>query len=107
MAISRGVNPEKIALTERSQNTFQEAKSIAEMLEKNETVALVTSAFHMYRAMNAFETQGLTPLAVPVDHMTETTLPSIINILPNSDALRKVSLFTRENIGRFYYSFKD
>ncbi|MEL0034301.1 MAG: YdcF family protein, partial [Paracoccaceae bacterium] len=55
---SQGISPSKILLTEIVQNTNDEAKAISKMLPNNKII-LVTSAFHMPRAVIVFQNQDL------------------------------------------------
>ncbi len=70
-----GVAPDSIAYEERSRTTWENALYTAEMLEKDELAPgddrpwlLVTSAWHMPRAMGAFRKAGIPVIAYPVDY---------------------------------------
>lgn len=69
----QGVTPERLLLEGQSRNTAENARlSLALAAPKpGETWLLVTSAFHMPRAMRSFETAGWTGLVPwPVDYRT-------------------------------------
>lgn len=64
-----GVAPERLVLEEKSRNTAENAAMTrAEIGIATGTTVLVTSAFHMPRAMGLFEKAGLDVIAWPVDY---------------------------------------
>ena len=102
-AISFGVPQAKILVTENVKNTYEESIAVTKLLPNNSSIILVTSAFHMHRSKYLFEKQGFDIIPYPVDFKTSNAKTSIMNFLPSVSSLNKVSLFIRENIGRFYY----
>lgn len=106
VSIKRGINPSAIQLTKEVQNTDQEAAAISKIISEEQKIALVTSAFHMPRAMKVFEHNNLQVIPVPVDHILGTQKFQITELLPNVGAIQKISLLSRELIGRIYYYFK-
>jgi uncharacterized SAM-binding protein YcdF (DUF218 family) len=64
-----GVEPERIIIEDRSQNTAENAKlsKIIVVPKASERWLLVTSAFHMARAIGAFRNAGFSVQADPVD----------------------------------------
>ena len=106
-AIKSGVSSKVIRITKNVQNTDQEAKAVAKIL--NETapnVILVTSAFHMYRAQKVFEAAGLSVSPFAVDFLSGTGKPTIMDFIPSAQAFSQTSFFIREIIGRLYYNLK-
>lgn len=67
-----GIAPGQLVLEDRSVNTWENAVEVAALpqVRPDGVYLLVTSAFHMPRAMGCFRTVGLSPLAWPVDHRT-------------------------------------
>ena len=102
-AISFGVPQAKILVTENVKNTYEESIAVTKLISNNSSLILVTSAFHMHRSKYLFEKQGFDIIPYPVDFKTSNAKTSIMNFLPSVSSLNKVSLFIRENIGRFYY----
>ena len=100
-AISLGVPPEKILVTENVTNTYEESIAVTKLIPNNSSIILVTSAFHMHRSKYLFENQGFEVIPFPVDFRSSTTKISIFSFLPNLGAMKKHQLFIRENIGRF------
>ena len=73
------------------------------MIPNNASIILVTSAFHMGRSKYLFEKNGFDVMPFPVDFRSSTADISIFSFLPSLGAMKKVSRFIKENIGRLYY----
>ena len=106
-AIKNGVPSEVIRITDKVQNTDQEAKEVAKLLNKNDPkIILVTSAFHMPRAQIVFEAAGLSVFPFAVDFMIGAKKSTVMDFIPNAGAFTGTSFFIREIIGRMYYYLK-
>ncbi len=103
---SLGINPNRILLSEIVQNTNDEAKAISRMLPKNSEVILVTSAFHMPRAVKVFQNQNLKVIPYAVDFRSSVKEINIIDFLPQASAFKDSNFYFREIIGRTYYSIR-
>ena len=103
---SQGINPNRILLSEIVQNTNDEAKAISRMLPKNSEVILVTSAFHMPRAVKVFQNQNLKVIPYAVDFRSSVKEINIIDFLPQASAFKDSNFYFREIIGRTYYSIR-
>jgi uncharacterized SAM-binding protein YcdF (DUF218 family) len=111
MRYARKLGVPEIALhtTGKVVNTEAEAQAVAELLrQKSRTrVLLVTSAFHMPRALKLFQETGLvvTPFRVDyqVDAAEEFTVRSLI---PRAEKFRKTEIAWREMIGRAWYALR-
>ena len=104
-AISLGLDPDQIFVTEKVKNTYEESIAVTKLIPNNSSIILVTSAYHMDRSKYLFENQGFKVNAFPVDFKSSNKELSLISFLPNVDSFYKTSLFIRENLGRFYYNF--
>ncbi|WP_189406188.1 YdcF family protein [Alteromonas halophila] len=95
-----GVNEADIIVVPHGENTHQEAKAIRAVVD-DKRVALVTSASHMQRAVNYFNSQQIEIIPVPVDH---SGLPEISYKLtvPSSKNLQKAYNAFREYLGLIY-----
>jgi uncharacterized SAM-binding protein YcdF (DUF218 family) len=64
-----GVDPTRIIVEDRSRNTYENAVYTSALLkpEQGQTWLLVTSAWHMPRAVGAFRRAGFSVIAYPVD----------------------------------------
>ena len=103
---SQGINPNRILLSEIVQNTNDEAKAISRMLPKNSEVILVTSAFHMPRAVKVFQNQNLKVIPYAVDFRSSVKEINIIDFLPQASAFKDSNFYFREIIARVYYSMR-
>ena len=92
-------------------NTLGEAKAIKNLLGRKtsnkQKIILVTSAFHMKRAMKVFEREGINVLPYPVDFRTSKNLISKLRNplvwIPSSYYFNRSSEAIRELIGRIVY----
>ncbi len=93
---------------ERSWNTWENALYSAKILQEDDidTVILVTDAFHMARAVAAFEAQGLKVLAAPTNFKTSVEKPLVLEWLPNAGALKQARSTLHEVLGQLWYSFR-
>jgi uncharacterized SAM-binding protein YcdF (DUF218 family) len=107
VAIKYGVPNKNILLTENVQNTDQEAKAVAKLLNKEvPNIILVTSAFHMPRAQKVFEAAGIVVSPFPVDFLSGADKTTLMHFIPSAGAFSNTSFFVREIIGRLYYKLK-
>lgn len=66
--VRRGIDPQRLIREDRSTSTLENlafSKAIIQQRGLSESVAIVTSEFHEYRAAEAARAVGLTPAAVP------------------------------------------
>lgn len=100
----QGVSPERLLLEDQSRNTAENARlSLALAAPKpGETWVLVTSAFHMPRAMRSFESAGWTGLVPwPVDYRTSAFKDGMgWNLTRN---LLVLNTAIREQVGQIAY----
>jgi len=107
IAIARGIDPTRITLTDRAENTAQEARAIAALIAPGMTVGLVTSAFHMPRALQVFAAEGIEARPIAVDYRQEFDRITAMDFIPSAEALADMSLVVREVIGRAYYALRS
>jgi uncharacterized SAM-binding protein YcdF (DUF218 family) len=107
VAIARGVAPQDITLTARAENTAQEAAAIAGLIAPGTRVGLVTSAFHMPRALGIFQAQGMDVTPIAVDYRQRFDRITVMDFIPSAEALDDLSLVLREMIGRAYYALRS
>ena len=94
-------------MTENVENTDQEAKAVKKILSTDDPkVILVTSAFHMPRAIKVFEAAGITVVPFPVDFLNGAGKSTFMHFIPSAGAFNNTSFFVREMIGRTYYNLK-
>lgn len=90
--VSKGINPNRIIEENKSESTFQNLEFSQKKLEeqgiKNNEVLIVTSDFHLYRAMEiadylGLKTEGLpakTPIVLRIQYMIRE-FPAMIKLL--------------------------
>lgn len=98
-AIAFGVDPASIVEESSSLDTKDEARLIKAMLE-DERPILVTSAYHMPRAMALFTGQGMQPIAAPVGHIAQcSSNVTIYSFFPSADRLKEAEIVMHEILG--------
>ena len=102
-AIELGIEENKILVTKNVKNTYEESLEVLKLIPPRSSIILVTSAFHMERSKYLFEKQGFKVNPFAVDFKIYNTKLTILDIFPSVGALKKTSMFIRENIGRLYY----
>lgn len=111
-ALTNGLPRNDLFTTYKIKNTFEEAKAIKFLLEKDlqlksYKIILVTSAYHMKRAKKVFEREGVLIEPFPVEFTIVNNIYGMIlnplNWVPSSGSLRKSSTAIREIIGRIAY----
>ncbi|MCI4680276.1 YdcF family protein [Rhodoblastus acidophilus] len=100
-----GVPESQMRFEDRSRNTFENAAFTKRLVnpQKGEKWLLVTSAYHMPRAMGVFRAQGMDPEAFPVDYRT---FGNARDNRPPGDGARAVVIFetaAREWVGLLVY----
>lgn len=100
-----GIAPERIVLEARSRNTFENAVFTRDllMLRPGERVALVTSAYHMPRAMGVFRQAGYDVVAYPVDYRTRGPEDMTRTFERFPAGLERLDLAAKEWIGLVAY----
>jgi uncharacterized SAM-binding protein YcdF (DUF218 family) len=102
--LDQGVNPNRLLLEARSRNTAENARLSLELADPNpdETWVLVTSAFHVPRAMRSFETAGWTGIVPwPVDYRTAAFSDGVGWDLTRN--LQVLNTAIRETVGQLAY----
>ena len=98
-----GVARDRITLTSQAHNTAQEVDNIMPLLENDESVILVTSAYHMPRALALFRQKEVNVTPFPVDFRSTQRRRIASDLLPSAEAFFTISLMSREFLGRAYY----
>ncbi|MCF8009822.1 MAG: YdcF family protein [Clostridiales bacterium] len=105
--VDLGVNPDKIIIENKSRNTTENAKNTARVMNEYnyEKVSLVTSAFHMRRAVINFQKVGVTVQPYPTDYKSSIKLALYPNnFVPCHDGIYKSGLAAKEYLGILYLS---
>ncbi|SEG09747.1 Uncharacterized SAM-binding protein YcdF, DUF218 family [Thalassococcus halodurans] len=100
--LDQDLNPERLLLESRSRNTAENASFSLALADPDETWLVVTSAFHMPRAMRSFEAAGWSGLvAWPVDYRTSRFTDDIGWDLTRN--LQVLNTAIREQAGQLAY----
>ncbi|VBB09322.1 Hypothetical protein LUCI_4612 [Lucifera butyrica] len=97
-----GIPANKILVEKESLNTTQNAQYTARILESRGFTRpiLVTSAFHMARAIGQFAKVRVAVIPYPSDYQTNRRLfLTVFDFIPSADAAEKISLAVKEYIG--------
>jgi uncharacterized SAM-binding protein YcdF (DUF218 family) len=98
-----GVPREAIIEIPGSFNTSQEMKAYKDLVaEKGWTrLGIVSSAYHLPRALRLAESQGLTMTAIPADHRSDPLPPISLAIVPHGRAFNTTGVGFWELGGRW------
>lgn len=93
-----GVAEQDILIEPESKDTETQAVNIKPLVGTDEFI-LVTSAWHMPRAMALFKKAGLSPIPAPANYETGTHGIRSVDLLPNPDGLTKIGIAIHEYVG--------
>ncbi len=99
-----GVKKEDILMQTKAKDTEEEAIAIKQRLGENPFI-LVTSAYHMPRAMMILKAKGLHPIPAPAD-FNDTSEDSIFSLFQGRQ-LRKTEKALHEYIGLLWVMLKE
>ena len=102
VAKSLGVPEERLLLEERSRTTWENALYVSEEFETRAPL-LVTSAWHMPRAVYSFRKHGMEPVPAPTLYRSDPAPPLPTDFLPSSGGFERSSLALHEYLGLLYY----
>lgn len=91
-----------------SDNTLENAQLCRQMLKQAgiSRIYLVTHAWHMPRAVQAFQTAGFQVVPAPTGYTTRYRT-DLLAFVPNAYALRDSRIFLHELIGMLWYQLKS
>ena len=104
-----GVPAEAILIEEKSRNTHENAIETNRLmkLRQFDKVILVTSAFHMPRALETFRSAGIHVTPAPATYsVTEHARPVLLDWLPSLGNLRKLEAVIHEKLGVLVYRYR-
>ena len=108
LAEKLGVPKEKIRIEPNSKNTGENATELNKMfVNKNISIGLVTSAFHMKRSEHEFKKYFNNVLPLPAHYLYSSPGGNVvIRYMPQSEELYKTSLAFKEIVAQLLYSLK-
>jgi uncharacterized SAM-binding protein YcdF (DUF218 family) len=100
-----GILRERVVLEDRSRNTEENARFTRDVLRptSGQRWLLVTSAWHMPRAMGCFRQAGFEVVAWPVDYRTPLAVDWTRTFSSVPDGLRRFDTMTKEYFGLIAY----
>ncbi len=98
LARELGVSDALLIVLDESLDTGDEARDVVEAIDE-EPFLLVTSAFHMPRAMKLMQRAGARPIPAPTGHLIRPSDGDWRDLLPTSYGLRKTELAMHEYLG--------
>lgn len=101
VAAMLGVRPQDIVMEAGSRDTFNEAVYLKKMIGDKPFV-LVTSAYHMPRAIALFQQQGMQPIAAPTQLLIKKKGYGLKQYLPNSTYLVYSDIAIHEYLGMLW-----
>ncbi len=103
-----GVPADAVVLENKSLNTYDNARFTAPLLREHrwDKVLLVTSAFHMRRAVATFRAEGIEVIAAPTDHQTGPVMPALGDWLPSHTGLNLTTYALHEWLGYQVYKWR-
>jgi uncharacterized SAM-binding protein YcdF (DUF218 family) len=100
--VSLGMSPDRMRLERTSVDTKENAFKTVELFGAGPYL-LVTSAYHMPRAMLSFGKAGASAIPAPTDYRARRSRLSWVDFLPGADELGASRLALHEYVGLLYY----
>lgn len=102
--VSRGLKEKNIIIEGQSRNTWENIRNVKEIVEEK-PFFLVTSAYHMDRAVKEFEKVKANPIPAPTDFKIKTEKYTALDYFPDAQNLRNSDLAVHEYLGIVFYKF--
>lgn len=94
-AVALGIQRDRMKIEVGSQDTIEEAKHLKPLI-KDQKFILVTSAYHMPRAVEIFKKKGMQPIPAPTQFLSKHYqysikyyFPSVVNLIHSDIALHE------------------
>jgi len=106
--VNFGINTAHIHEEPQANTTWENATFTKDLLERKNinTIILVTSAWHIPRAVWCFEQQGLQVIPAPTDYLTDRANYDVRSFLPRWDRLAESGHILHEYLGLFWYKMQ-
>jgi uncharacterized SAM-binding protein YcdF (DUF218 family) len=113
-----GLPEEDLIIEGRSRNTYENARESNKLVQEHgySQIVLVTSAYHMPRAVGVFEEQGLSVIPAPVDYQVteqdrfinpdQSWQNRFLDLFPSLEAMGLTTRAMREYIGIWIYTIR-
>lgn len=100
-AVVLGINPSNIFIEGGSQDTYKESIYLKKYVGSKPFI-LVTSAYHMPRAMALFKKQGMQPIAAPTQYIARANRYSMKNYFPSAASILHADIALHEYFGLWW-----
>ncbi len=101
------VKSKDLLIEVESRNTYENALNSVKVLKSenldDRQIILITSAFHMKRALACFEKQKLDVVAYPVDYRHFKVTPDIQWLIPSGSSIDDWKMIIKEQVGIWFY----
>lgn len=105
-----GISRVSMLIEGKSRNTRENALFTRQLSAQGniKRILLVTSALHMPRAKTCFEKEGFLVVSAPTDYIKQFYHKlTILDLLPDADALERTTRALKEYIGMGWYAVRD
>lgn len=102
--VNRGLAEENIVIEGQSRNTWENIRNVRDIVGER-PFFLVTSAYHMKRAIKEFEKVEANPIPAPTDFKIKTEKYTALDFFPGAQNLRKSDIAIHEYLGILWYDF--
>ncbi|MFY0606937.1 MAG: YdcF family protein [Cyclobacteriaceae bacterium] len=97
----------KILIDSLSKNTYENAVNTSAILSEigleEQPILLITSAFHMPRALKCFEKQGIVAIPFPVDYRGTDQSFQFSQLVPDNSSITLWNILIKEWVGILVY----
>ena len=100
-----GLAPQTVEIEGTSRDTWENAAEVHRVFHPS-SVLLVTSAYHMRRALYAFEHNGVKCVAAPTDYKAFRTPFRLFDLIPGEDSLLSSTEALKEYAGFLAYRLR-
>ncbi len=101
--IINGVDTKDIIQENRSRNTFENAKFSSPYIKKYKSAVIITSAFHIRRAIACFKKQGHSLDFFPTSYLKTDEITNVIDFFPTTSAFKRNDILWNEMLGFIGY----
>jgi uncharacterized SAM-binding protein YcdF (DUF218 family) len=102
-----GIAAERITAETGASNTAGHAPKLKPLLGDRRTVVLITTAWHMPRAVGVFRAHGFDPIPAPTDYQVDHGRPlHFLDLLPSADSLSDSADAFHEYLGLTWYAIR-
>ncbi len=105
LLVALGMADNQIRTETESLTTWDNAVQVAKLFHPRKII-LVTSAYHMPRAVYSFRKQKIEVVPAPTAYRIDRQSPGSLKYFPNISALRDSALALHERIGMFFYRLR-